>query len=277
MPAKLPETITRRVAVVLGTSGSGQQLLNFLQPLLGKNTEISLQGVFIEDEEMQRAVALPFSKELCRLTLSVREIHSDRFERTIALQTRTARRAIAGLALRMGVPHTFRTLRGSTVSLLRETVHSADITVFEPLRIFTASPIAPPVHTRRPQQRIVVAVDDLATAAEALIAAAMFAEGEMHMVSVLLASATATRLAALDHMISDLLPAKPERILLLTGSGIQNLVATVRAERADMLVLGASEELLKPESLRLFIEQLRCPICLVRRDWINGLKTGESP
>jgi len=76
MPVKLPDAVTRRVAVILGTSGSGQQLLNFLQPLLGKDTEIDLQGVFIEDDALQRAAALPF-KELCRLTLSVREIHSD--------------------------------------------------------------------------------------------------------------------------------------------------------------------------------------------------------
>jgi len=217
--------------VILGTSGSGQQLLDFLQPLLGKDTEINLQGVFIEDDALQRTAALPF-KELCRLTLSVREIHSDQFERTIALQTRTARRAIAGLAQRMGVSHTFRKVRGSTISLLLETAHSADITIFEPLRIFAASPIAPPLHTSWPKQRIVVAIDDPAT---------------------------------LDRLISDLLPTAPARILLSPGSEIKNLIATVRAERADMLVLGTSEKLLKPESLRLLMEQLRCPICLVRQ------------
>jgi len=269
MPVKPPDTVARRVAVVLGTGGSGKQMLNFLRPLLGINTEINLQGVFIEDDELQRAVALPFSKELCRLTLSVREIQSTRFERTIALQTRTAHRAIAGLARRMGVSHSFRKLRGSTISLLRETAHSADITVFEPLRIFAASPIAPPVQTSRPQQQIVVAVENPATAAEVLIAAALLAEGDMHRVSVLLTTATPTKLAALDHLISELLPTKPERILLLPGSGIQNLIATARTERAEMLVLGASEELLKPESLRLLIEQLRCPICLVSQ-WDSG-------
>ena len=265
MKARVPDTVTRRVAVVLGTSGSGQQLLNVLKPLLGKDTDFDLQGVFIEDDELQHAVALPFSKELCRLTLSVREIQSAQFERNIALQTRTAHRAIAGLARRMGVSHTFRKVRGSTISLLRETVHSADITVFGPLRIFTASPIAPPVLGHRPQQRIVVAIDDLATGAETLIAAALLAEGEMHRVSVLLTSAVPTKLAALDRLISDLLPTAPARILLLPGPGMQSLIAAARAEHADMLVLGASEELLKPESLRLLIEQLRCPICLVRQ------------
>ena len=232
MPVKLPDTVTRRVAVVLGTSGSGQQLLNTIQPLLGKNTEIDLQGVFIEDDELQRVAALPFTKELCRLTLSVREIQSDQFERAIALQARTARRAIAGLARRMGISHTFRKVRGSTLSLLQEIIHSTDITVFEPPRVFSVPPIVPPAHTRRSQQRIVVAAGDLAT---------------------------------LEHLTSELLPSEPVRILLLQDPGIQSLVSATRDAHADMLVLDASEELLKPESLRPLMEQLRCPICLFRQ------------
>ena len=75
----------------------------------------------------------------------------------------------------------------------------------------------------------------------------------------------AADLATLNHLTSELLPSEPARILLLQDLGIQNLIATTRAERADMLVLGASEELLKPESLRPLLEQLRCPICLVRQ------------
>ena len=267
MRAKPPDIVRRQVAVVLGVSGANQPLLDCLQPLLGKDTEINLQGVFIEDDELQRAIDLPFVKELCRLTSSVREIHSARFEHLIALRTRTARRAIAGLALRTGVPHTFRAVRGSTVSLLRETVYSSDITVFEPLRTFAA----PPVHSHRPRQRIVVAIDDLVTGAEALIAATLLVEAEMHRVSILLTATASSRLDALNRMISDLLPADPARVLLLPGSEIQYLASAARAERADMLVLGSSEELLKPESLRLLLEHLRCPICLVRQ-W--GGKTG---
>ena len=268
MRAKPPDIVRRRIAVVLRVSGADQPLLDCLQPLLGKDTEINLQGVFIEDDELQRAADLPFVKELCRLTSSVREIHSARFEHLIALRTRTARRAIAGLALRTGVPHTFRAVRGSTVSLLRETVYSADITVFGPLRTFAA----PPVHnSRRLRQRIVVAIDDLVTGAEALIAATLLVEAEMHRVSILLTATASSRLDALNRMISDLLPADPARVLLLPGSEIQYLATAARAERADMLVLGSSEELLKPESLRLLLEHLRCPICLVRQ-W--GGKTG---
>ena len=272
MPAKLPDTVPRKIAVILGMGGSGEPLLDVLRLLLGNDSEIDLQGVFIEDDELQRAAALPFVKELCRLTLSVREFHSVQFERALALRTRTARRAIAELAQRMGVSHTFRNVRGSTIGLLQETAHSADITVFEPLRMFAAAPTSPHLQTRRSQQRIVVAIDDLVTGADALIAAALLAEGEMRRISVLLTAVTQAEHDVLVRMVSKLLPADPARVLLLSEPGVRCLITAARAEGVGMLVLGASEELLKPESLRALREQLRCPICLVRR-WdgsING-------
>ncbi len=260
MPAKTPDTVTQQIAVILGTSGSGQPLLNILRQLLGKDTGTELHGVFIEDEELQRAAALPFVKELCRLTLSVREIHDTRFDRTIALRMRTARSAVEELARRMGVSHTFREAQGSTISLLRETVHSANITVFEPLRRLAEPTIRQSVHAERSPRRIVVVIDDVDTGDEALLIAALLAESEIHRISILLRAETPAELEAMDNMISDLLPAGPKRLLLLPDRGVQHLIAAVLAERADMLVLGASEELLKTESLGSLLKQLECPI-----------------
>jgi nucleotide-binding universal stress UspA family protein len=131
--------------------------------------------------------------------------------------------------------------------------------------MFAATPISPLVQTRRSQHRIVVAIDDLDTCADALIATTLLAEGEMRRISVLLTAAAPAELDALNRMISKLLPAGLAHILILSEPGIQNLIAAARAEGANMLVLGASDELLKPESLQSLRQQLRCPICLVRR------------
>lgn len=264
MPAKRPDTVTQQIAVILGTSGSGQPLLSILRQLLGRDTDIELHGVFIEDDELYRAAALPFVKELCRLTLSVREIQNTGFDRTIALRMRTARSAVEGLAQRMGVSHTFRKAQGSTVNLLRDTAFSADITVFEPLRKLVAPATRQPMHGPRAPRRIVVVIDDMVTGDEALLTAALLAEGETHRISILLRAESPGELDAMESMISDLLPASPTRILLLPDQGIQHLITAVLAERADMLVLGASQELLKTESLDSLLKQLECPICLVR-------------
>ena len=155
MLAKLPETVPQRVAVILETSGSGQILLEGLRPLLGKDTQIDLQGVLVVDDELQHAAAM------------------------------------------------------------------------------------------------------------------LLAEGEMRRISILLTAAAPDEQEMLDQMISDLLPADPASILLLSEPGVQHLIAAVREEDAGMLVLGTSEELLKAESLHSLRKQLRCPVCLVRR-WNGG-------
>jgi len=265
MLATSANRVLRRVAVVLGISRADRALLNILQPLLDKETETNLQGVFIEDNELQQVANLPFVKELCRLTLSVREIHSTQFERTVAVRTRSARRAITSLALSTGLPHSFQTVKGSTVNLLRETAHSADITIFEPLRIFAAPAIALPAPAPRSLQRIVVAVNDFSMGAETLAAANFLAGGKMRRLHLLLTATTSAELDALNRMIEEHFPDDPARIQLIPGAEIQKLIATANSERADMLVLGASEDLLKPESLQTLLKQLRCPICLVRR------------
>jgi hypothetical protein len=264
MTSKTPDTVTQQIAVILGTSGSGQPLLNILRRLLGKDAGTQLHGVFIENDELQQAAALPFVKELCRLTLSVREIHNTRFDRSIALRMRTARSAVEELARHMGVPHTFREAQGSTIRLLRETVHSSDVTVFEPLSKLAGPTIRQSVHGQRAPRRIVVVIDEVETGGEALLIAALLAESGTHRISILLRAETTVELEVMNKMINDLLPAGSKRLLLLSDHGVQHLIATVLAERADMLVLGASKELLKTESLGSLLKQLNCPICLVR-------------
>lgn len=265
MLSKHPDTTTQQVAVIMSTSGSGRPLLNLLQQLLGEGTKIQLHGVFIEDDELQQVAALPFVKELSRLTLSIHEIHSTRFDRTIALRVRTARSAVEGLARRMGVSHTFRKARGSTVSLLRETVHTANITVFEPSRKLAAPMIGQPLLVRSSPRHVVVVIDDMDTCDKALLTATLLAKGRTHRITVILRAETSVEEDAMNQLINDLLPTGPDHLLLLQDKGVQNLVAAVRAERADMLVLGASEELLKPATLRVLLKQLECPVCLVRQ------------
>jgi hypothetical protein len=65
--------------------------------------------------------------------------------------------------------------------------------------------------------------------------------------------------------VSEALSATPAHIEILTELGIQPLINATLRERAATLVLGATEDLLQSESLTMLREQLRCPICLVRR------------
>ena len=133
---------TRRVAVILGPAGGTEGFLELLLPLLARQPHVEMQGVFLEEAEVQNAAELPFVKELCRVTFSVREFNSDQFERALSLRMRTARRALAVLARRTGVTHSFRNVRGPAISLLLEAVAGSDITVFEPARMLAAAATA---------------------------------------------------------------------------------------------------------------------------------------
>lgn len=265
MLAKTPDTVTRQIAVVYGASGSGQAMLTVLQQLLRSDTPFELHGLFIEDVDLQRAAALPFTKELCRLTLSVRDIPSTGFDRTIALRLRSARHAIEELARHMGISHTFQNTQGSTVGLLQDMAHSADITIFEPLRKLPTPAVHRFMSGRLMPRRIVVVIDDMVSGDEALLVASRLVQDHAERMTVLLRAENPGELQALEHMVHEFLPTKAARLLLMPDRKTQHLITTVLAERADMLVIGAREELLKSRSLGLLLQQLECPICLVRQ------------
>ena len=261
MMANPPDKAPRRVAVILGTGGSGRKLLDLVLPLLLRDREIEMHGVFLEEAEVQHAAELPFVKELCRVTFSVREFTSDQFERSLALRMRTAQRALSVLARRTGVPHSFRNVRGPAVRLLLETASNSDITVFEPARRFGA-PMPRPA--RRPC--IVVAVSDPESGRRALRAAEHLAEGNASRISVLVAGSAAEDEQVINRLCADSLSARPGRLRVVPAEGgVPALVNAARAENAALFVIAATDDLLESASLQLLRERLRCPICLVRQ------------
>jgi len=263
MQANPPDKVTRRVAVILEAGGSSRNLLDVVLPLLGRDKAVEMQGVFLEEAELRHAADLPFVKELCRVTFSVREFNSDQFERVLALRMRTAQRALSVLAKRAGVAHSFRNVRGSAISLLVETANQSDITVFEPVRMIASAMSSRPY--RNPAlQRIAVAISDLESGGRALLAASHLANGEMHRVSVLLTPSVASDASALERLFKALQPARPRRIRTIPDYGVSSLIEAAQAEGAAMLVVSATPELMDPDTLQLLRQRARCPICLVR-------------
>jgi len=265
MAATPPERLPRRVAVILGAGSSGRRLLELVLPLLTRDREIEMHGVFLEEAEVQHAAELPFVKELCRVTFSVREFTSDQFERSLALRMRTAQRALAVLARRTGVAHSFRNVRGPAVRLLRETATVSDITVFEPLRQFGATVSRSPRDQAR-QPRVVVAIGDLAGGRPALLAAGHLADGRAGRISVLVSGAAGQDLRAVNQLCEETLAGRPGGLRRVpTDGGVPALIDAAHSEGAALFVIAASDELLEPATLQLLRERLRCPICLVRQ------------
>ena len=260
MQATAAERTPRRIAVIIGAGGSGRSMLDLLPPLLLRGRGVEMQGIFLEEAEIQHAAELPFVQELCRVTFSVREFNSDQFERALALRMRSARRALALLARRAGVVHTFRNVRGSAIKLLLEAATSADILVFEPARRMSAPAPRMGPETRG---RIAVAVSDVQSGRMALSAALHLAEQRADRLSVLLAPGLAENPAALTALFPSL-RSRPGRIVAIPGATLDDLVAAARVAGAGLLVIAATDEVMAPAGLHTLREKLRCPICLVR-------------
>lgn len=254
----------RRVAVILGPEGGTAGFLEILLPLLARQPHIEMQGVFIEEADAQSAAELPFVQELCRVTFSVRELTSDEFEKTLALRLRSARRALEILASRAGVPHTFQNVRGSVVRLLRETAASADMTVFEPVR----------VHGRlgsRPRSPNVLAViDHPAQADEVLSAALHLADGRLERVAVVCLADADTERAELKQIAFRLLAGRSRSVRSGKRGDTKLLRSAMRESGAGILVLPASADWVETDALRHLRSNLDRPICLVRR-WQSGV------
>ena len=267
MQARAPENTPRRIAVILEPWGSNRSLLDVVLPLLGRDKALEMQGVFLEEAQLRHAADLPFVKELCRVTFSVREFNTDQFERALALRMRTAQRALSVLAKRAGIAHTFHNVRGPAVSLLIETAKQSDITIFEPARTISAT-IASTPRRQPPTQYIVAVLGDLESGRRTLLAASHLASGDPRRVSVVLSSAAAKNPAAAERLIRACLSGPPARVRTLAGTDAHSLIESAVAEGAAMLVLDATGEWMEPDTLRRLRHRLRCPICLVR-DWFG--------
>lgn len=265
MTARLPETDSPRtpalrIAVILGTGGSGRDLLERVQPLLGNERDVEMQGVFIEEAELQYAAELPFVQELCRVTFNVREFTSDQFERALALRMRSARQALDLLARRAGIRHSFRNVRGTALSLLRETAESSDITVFEPGRRINASKA-----DRARYRSIVAVITDAASTVGVIRAAQKLSAGRLERLSVVAYPRHGENVAKLEQQVMEILHGQPVQARMSSGSNPAALAEVVQKLGAAMVVMPASPELMETAELGYLRDRLECPVCLVRR------------
>lgn len=253
----------RRVAVILGPGGGAAGFLEQLLPLLARQPQVEMQGVFIEEADARSAAELPFVQELCRVTFSVRELTCDEFEKTLALRLRSARRALEILARRAGVPHSFQNVRGSIVRLLRETAASADMTVFEPVRVHGG------LGGRPRSPNVLVVIDPAGQAEEVISAALHLAGGRLERVAVVCLADSDAERAELKQLAFRQLAGR-SRIIRAGRRGDTTLLrSAMRESGAGILVLPASADWVETDALRHLRSNLDRPICLVRR-WQVG-------
>jgi len=265
MIEKLADDTPRKIAILLGSCTSGRQALDVVLPLLEYEAVVDLQGVFVEDTELQKAAALPFVKELSRLTSSLSEFHTSDARRQVELGVRAARQTIAVFAGRAGVTHSFRSVRGSVIGQLKETASVSDITVFEPIKPLAMTSWSTTRHITREHHRIAVIIEDLSTGRDAMIAASILAQRQAKRILVFLTGEALTQSEAVERMIERILPDDRPSVQKLSEATTQSIVKAIYSESAGALVIAATDTVLEGDSLQFLREELRCPVFLVRR------------
>jgi hypothetical protein len=178
---------------------------------------------------------------------------------------RTARQALAVLADRAGVSHTFQDVKGSAVGLLRQAISEADITVFEPARPPLTSAL-PTAQGPGSGPRVVALLSDTETSLGVLRTAARLARGDLSRLAVLLLQAPGDGAASLRKAFRGQLGGEPGHVRLVVGDDFNDLALTLRELFASMLVVPATPGMTRQKSLQFLREQVRCPVCVVR-DW----------
>jgi hypothetical protein len=248
--------------VVLAGNEPGP-LFDALLPLVeGRDAEV--KGLFVEDDELLRLAALPFSHELCHLTLSERALEPATIERQFHIQARLARRALETAAGLGRARRSFRSVRGTLAALLRQEVEEVDVMVLGPGRAAFRWARAPAAGADRGRGAapVVVACTGSAAGRRAVALGAELARAGGRPLELLVIAG--------DDEADGCVHAD---VLEDAGLGAGTRRTRVRREAADLVpaargagtfVIEAMPEILQALGLRELRQGLACPVLLVR-------------
>ncbi|HSM56356.1 MAG TPA: universal stress protein [Candidatus Sulfomarinibacteraceae bacterium] len=277
-----PEIVIRRILVALDTSTHSLAALE-AAARLAVAMEAELVGLFVEDINLLRLAALPFAREICWPSTAGRQLDERKMERDLRLRASQARRALALTAEKVEVQWTFRVVRGAVTDEVLSAAADADlISLGRASRSLTArvrlgsTARAAAVKGERSvllaregadlEQPLVVTYDGSSSAGRALAAAARLAQPNDTNLIVLIMADDPDEAPRLAEEASDWLERRvvhAEYRYLPPDDG-SNLIEALYRERCGLLVLGGELQLLKGDMLGRILDELDCPILLVR-------------
>lgn len=118
-----------RIVVAFDTSPLGHAALEAAAALAAAlGAEVA--GLFVEDLDLVRMAALPFTRELGLTSAVTRPIETPDLERAFRLQAQQTRRALEALATELNLRWSFQTVRGQVLSAVMECAREPDMVVF---------------------------------------------------------------------------------------------------------------------------------------------------
>lgn len=219
--------------------------------------EAELAGVFIEDSDLLRVAALPFTREVGRVTGALRPLDPGEVEASLRRQAEQVRHALADLTRSSQVKWSFRVARGKLPEAMLSSARRADIVVAGECRL----------QVRRGRgesmQTVTVVFEPGQSGVRTLTTALNLARGRVERLAILVPDAA--DLEGLRRQAAQAVQAAPEllRIATLPSREAAGLVRSVRQQSARALVLAPDSLHDGERQVRVLLEELPCPLVLV--------------
>lgn len=277
-----PELVIRRILVALDTSTHSLAGLDAAARLAAA-MEAELVGLFVEDINLLRLAALPFAREISWPSTAGRQLNEEVMERELRLLASQARRALAYAAEQVEAEWTFRVVRGIVAREVMNAALEADLLTLgrasrSPMARVRLGSTARAAVNQAPhsvllaregadlEKPIIVTYDGSPSAGRAVSTAAIMAQPHDTNLVVLVMAQNPDQAPQLAEQVSGWLDRRvphTEYRYLPPDNG-RNLVEALSREDCGLVVLGGESPLLRGEAIQQLLDELRCPVMLVR-------------
>jgi len=274
------ELTIRRILVALDASRHSLAALEAAVDLAA-SLEAELQGLFVEDVNLLRVAGSPAAREVRYPFSGTARLNKARMERQLRAQAEQARQALKAASERRQIRWSFQVVRGEVAPEVLAAAMKADLLslgkvgrpLIQRIRLGStalAAALQGPCCVLLLQRDVgigspvVVTYDGSPTARKALMIATHLAQKNGGYLAVLNLADTPEE----EHQLQAETAAwlRGQRLLIryrrLASPGVTALTQAVRAERGGALVL--VETALSPDALQALLDEVDCPVLLVR-------------
>jgi nucleotide-binding universal stress UspA family protein len=272
----------RRILVALDASSHSLAALEAAVELAAK-MEAELLGLFVEDINLLQLAELPFAQGISYPSAVGQQLDKSSMELALKVKAAQARQALATAAGQLHVRWSFRTVRGYITSEVLEAALEADLLTLgkssrQLARRGGLGSTAWEAIARAPRpvllvqqgvgikQPVLVVYDGSESAKQALATAADMAQAYGDGLVVLVLAHTPNVAQQLKDEAANRLQDKKLRVRYqwLDKPHVQNLTQIIQAEKGGILVLSSESPLLAGNVIREILEEMTCPVLLVR-------------
>jgi len=274
------EGAIRRIVVALDASPHSLAALRTAAELAAR-LDAELLGIYVQDINLLRVAELPFSREITIYSAAPRELDRRQMEQQLRSQARQAKRALAEVARKNNLTWSFVIARGLIETELLTFAQESDLFLLGKSGWSRRSHLgstARVIVRRAPKMTMIVQhgihlgppvgviYDGTPLARKALVAATNMLHRQEGFLAIIILAESADLARKYQREISGWVGQQNLHVHYrwLVGMKVSRLLELIRSEQCGALVIPAELEEWDGEELNELVDQMECPVLLVR-------------